>query len=140
MLATAVAPLKPLLHISSYAMKHIGRTALVVAFMLPGTVFAQAEYAANLAYLDTLVVSLGDLVAQLVPVVIALGLLAFIWGLVSFIFSSGDEEAAATGKRRMIWGVFALFVIVSVWGLVALLNQITGIEQGVGFDMPGTGL
>jgi hypothetical protein len=84
----------------------------------------------NIDYVDGIVGTLGDFIEQLVPIVIALGVLFFIWGLVQFIFASGDEAAKDEGKRKMIWGVIALFVIVSVWGLVALLNQLTGVDQG----------
>jgi len=94
----------------------------------------------ELGFFDNLVTQIGTLINALLPVVIALGLLLFIWGLVQFIFSSGDEAAKDEGKRKMIWGVIALFVIVSVWGLVELLNQITGIEQGAGYADVQTGL
>ncbi len=94
----------------------------------------------DLNYLESALDAIATLVAQLVPLAIAIGLLFFIWGIVQFIVSSGDEEARDAGKRRMVWGIIALFVIVSVWGLVGLLNELTGIEQGSGFTIPPSGL
>jgi len=94
----------------------------------------------NFNYLNSAIQQISALVNNLVPLTIALALLFFIWGLVQFILASGDEEAKTAGKRKIVWGIVALFVIISVWGLVGLLNQLTGVEQGTGFTLPDTGL
>ena len=39
--------------------------------------------------------------------------------------SVGEDKE--TGKQIMIWGIIALFVMVSVWGLVNVLSNTTGI-------------
>jgi hypothetical protein len=110
--------------------------ALSITFF-PSVTLAQGP---NLNYLDSAVESFGQLITQLIPIVIALALLVFIWGLVKFIASSGDETAKAEGKSRMVWGIIALFVIVAVWGLVGLLADITGIEVGGNIDAPGVNI
>jgi uncharacterized membrane protein len=112
---------------------------LPFAFTASAAVPALAA-APDLGYFDQFVALLGTLIGALIPVVIALGLLLFIWGMVQFIFASGDEAAKEEGKRKMIWGVITLFVIVSVWGLVALLNQLTGVGQGAVYQPVQTGL
>jgi hypothetical protein len=45
-----------------------------------------------------------------------------------FIGKVGDEKARIEGKRRMVWGIVSLFMIISVWGFVALIQNISGIE------------
>lgn len=62
-----------------------------------------------------------DGIEQLIPVVIGLTLLVFLWGLTKFIFSAGDEKNIQAGKDLMIWGVIGLFVMVSVWGIVNIV-------------------
>jgi uncharacterized membrane protein YidH (DUF202 family) len=66
--------------------------------------------------------SLG-LVNSVIILLIGLAMLYFIWGIVEFIGKSGDEEGRKEGKSKMIWGIIALFVIVSMWGLVGLLTN-----------------
>lgn len=108
------------------------------AFALPFAPFvAFGASAVDVGYFTQLITAVQGIITTLVPLVIALGLLFFIWGLVQFIFASGDEAAKDEGKRKMIWGVVALFVIVSVWGLVALLNQLTGVAAGGTATLPG---
>jgi len=116
------------------------KVAPFAATLLPLFAFAQSNTNADLGFVDNLVTQVGDLVALLIPVVIAIGLLFFLWGLVQYIAASGDEAAKEEGKRKMIWGVIALFVIVSVWGLVALVGQLTGVNQGSTFAPVNTGL
>lgn len=94
---------------------------------LPNLALAQGP---NLNYIQNAIDQFSFLIEQLIPIVIGLGLLFFIWGLVQFILASGSEEAKEVGKRRMIWGILTLFVIVSVWGLVQLLAEISGVQLG----------
>jgi len=61
------------------------------------------------------------LLNSLVPIIMGLLLLVFIWGLASFLRSDGDTESQKNGKRIMTWGVLGVFIAVSVWGLVNLL-------------------
>ena len=60
----------------------------------------------------------------------------FFWGLVKFIFAAGNEESKADGKKIMIWGVVALFVMVSVWGLVRFIAETFDVSQNSSVDVP----
>jgi hypothetical protein len=78
----------------------------------------------------------GSLANSAIPIVLTLGLVIFLWGLVRFMAASGNEQAIAEGKRLMVWGVITLFVMVSVWGLVAFITQITGVTQVESVNLP----
>lgn len=62
------------------------------------------------------------LFSQLIPIFFAIALIVFIWGLVQFLLANGSEDKTEDGKRIMIWGIIALFVMASVWGLVNFLR------------------
>ncbi len=72
---------------------------------------------------------IGNIIKILIPISAALALLFFFWGLALFIKNSGGDDAHLEGRRKMIWGVIALFVIVSVWGLVEFVGNELGIDQ-----------
>jgi hypothetical protein len=58
----------------------------------------------------------------LVPVIFAIAFIVFIFGVFQyFIMGRGSEEAAASGRALMVWGLIGFFVMVSVWGLVNIL-------------------
>lgn len=88
--------------------------------LMPAVAFAQ-----DLSNLQTLLESIGGLVDTALPIVVAIGLLAFFWGLVKYIFT----EAKEAGTKLMIWGLVALFVMVSVWGLVNFIGDSLGVDD-----------
>ncbi|MDP3763843.1 MAG: hypothetical protein Q8Q92_04385 [bacterium] len=64
-----------------------------------------------------------DLIQVVIPVIAGLALLVFFWGLFKFILRvGGDEKAVTEGKSLMIWGLIALFVLVSIWGIMRFLS------------------
>jgi len=65
----------------------------------------------------------GRIVGQLIPIVLALAVLAFIWGLVKFVANAGNEQGREEGKQVMLWGIIALFVAVSIWGIVEFIRK-----------------
>lgn len=89
--------------------------------------------------LRDLIESLGDIVNLATPVIVGIALLAFFWGLAKFIFSAGDEEKRESGKHIMIWGIVALFVIVSIWGIVRFIGDALDIEEGGEIETPRVG-
>lgn len=56
----------------------------------------------------------------LIPVLIGLGLLMFIYGVTKYIVVP-DAEARKEAKDVIVYGIVILFVMVSVWSLVRLL-------------------
>ncbi len=84
--------------------------------------------AADLEYFGGLFGSAQEILNLLLPLVLTLALIFFFWSMALFILNAGDPEARSRAMHQMIWGVIVLFVMVSVWGLVGLLNQITGID------------
>lgn len=72
---------------------------------------------------DGLVTQLLNYIKLLVPFIIALALLVFLWGIFKLVFAGGSEVDVKEGTKFMTWGVVSLFVMVSVWGLVAILTK-----------------
>lgn len=58
---------------------------------------------------------------QIVPILVGFALVIFLWGIFKFIKNGGDEKAREEGKQIMLWGVIGLFVMLCVWGFVAIL-------------------
>ncbi|HVV14881.1 MAG TPA: hypothetical protein VHD55_00510 [Candidatus Paceibacterota bacterium] len=102
------------------------KTALIssLLFALPAFAFAQVQ--GN--NLQGLIAWLGDTLNMLIPVLIALALVAFFWGLVRYVWGAGGE-GAADGKSIMIAGLLGLFIMVSVWGIIKLAQNTLGVNN-----------
>jgi hypothetical protein len=68
--------------------------------------------------LVTLLKNINNLLSYVVPVLISLGVIAFMWGVVMYLFGKDKDN----GRMFMVWGIIALFVMTSVWGLVGILR------------------
>jgi hypothetical protein len=86
--------------------------------------------------LQSLIASVQGIVNSLIPILFAVGVLVFFWGIVRYIFAAGNEGAKAEGKQVMIWGVIALFVMSAVWGLVTLIRQTLGVGDQSTIQVP----
>ena len=73
---------------------------------------------------DVLCYITGIINSSVIPLIFALATVMFIWGVVQFFIINADEEKKkAQGKQFMIWGIIALAVMLSVWGLVGILGD-----------------
>ena len=49
------------------------------------------------------------------------GLAYFLYGVLKYLRKSSDETEREEGRQMMLYGIIALFVMVSVWGLVGVV-------------------
>lgn len=113
-------------------MKKIAVLGLSISALAPSVALA--------ATVDSVLDKTGNLIGTATPIIVALALLYFFWGLARYILNSGDEEKKAEGRNIMIWGIIALFVMISVWGLVNILANTFSVNDGSRIDIPSVTL
>ncbi len=84
----------------------------------------------QISNIQQLILGVTSLVKMLIPLVAGIALLVFFWGLAKFVLHADSEDAREEGRRLMFWGIIALFVMISVWGLVYFIGSALGIGQG----------
>lgn len=83
--------------------------------------------------------TISNVIGQATPIVIALALLGFFWGLAIYIFNAGDEKKKTQGRSIMIYGILALFIMLSVFGIIGALQatfNIRGSQVLTSQDIP----
>lgn len=108
----------------------VKKTILALIILAPGAALAAPRTFSELADLITNLINGG------IGVALILGIVIYFWGIVSTIphQSKGDGERLRT---HIVWGIAALFIMFSVWGILALLrNTLFG---GGAYDMGGGG-
>lgn len=59
----------------------------------------------------------------LVPGAIALEIILLIAGIIIYVANGDNEGKRKEGSQFMLWGLLAIFVTLSVWGLVAIIRN-----------------
>lgn len=93
-----------------------------VSLAFPLVSFAQDP---ALSTVTRMVNAVRGIVEVLIPIVFGLGVLAFFWGLVRYLFAADHDKEQA--KKTMLWGIVAIFVMASVWGLVRFIQSTFGV-------------
>lgn len=97
----------------------LGSLTLITS-TLPVVVYGQATID------DLLTNSIGFVETYLVNLAFAATFLFFIYGVARYILADADD-AKASGRQLMIWGTLGIFVVSSIWGLIAVLNRTIGL-------------
>src|SRR3989344_7678054 len=63
-----------------------------------------------------------------VRTIFAAALVVFIWGVVQYMVNAGNSEKREEGRKFIIWGLVAFFVMLSIWGIINILATTFGID------------
>jgi len=66
----------------------------------------------------------------LLRLLVALTLFVFLFGLMKYMYKGQEsDQARSEGRKLMLWGIVGLFVMTSVWALVAILSNLIGHDK-----------
>lgn len=102
-------------------------TITLILFATPSLVFA---FPSDLKGVIEMFTNIG---LSIIPFLGAVAFLVFVWGVARFIRSAGNEKEIKDSKNLLIWGIIGLFVLVTIWGIIAFLSS----EFGFGSGTPG---
>lgn len=57
----------------------------------------------------------------IIPFIIGLTVFFIIWKIVVYIIHAGEEEKRTEAKHFVLWGIIAIFCMLSIWGFVNIL-------------------
>jgi hypothetical protein len=100
----------------------------IAAYLLPVMALAQTGAA-------EIIGKVSDILNMLIPLIIGLAVVYFIWGILKYV-TAGEGDSKAEARSVMIYGIIAIFVMVSVWGLVNLLVGTFELDNTIPSDIP----
>ncbi|MBP9701270.1 MAG: hypothetical protein KBD54_02650 [Candidatus Pacebacteria bacterium] len=107
-----------------------GNTALGGGSQSSASELSQCSKIKFMSLLDILIWIKCIIVVAIIPLIFALALLFFLWGVMKFIGAS-DSTKKEEGKKFIIAGIIGLFVMTSLWGIIKILGTTLGIESTV---------
>lgn len=57
---------------------------------------------------------------------VALAVIYFLYGAAKFVYDLNDPEKKTFGKSHLLWGMVGLFIILSIGGILPIINGILG--------------
>ncbi len=63
----------------------------------------------------------SEIIDPLIWFLFVLGLLYFFYGVWELVRGAESEEARATGRQHIMWGVIGMFIMISFWGIMNLI-------------------
>jgi hypothetical protein len=105
--------------------------------LLPAVANAQTpsvSLSGTSATLSSMERNIVGIMNSLIPVLAASAIVFFFYGLIRYIYHSGDAKGRATGRSAIIWGLIGLFVIFALYGILNFL----GYNLGLSYSTPGT--
>jgi len=78
-----------------------------------------------------------NLIAKGMGVLYAAAFAIFFYGIVIFILNTEDDKKRAEGKEWMKWGIVALFVMLTLWGIVGILVNTFQVSPLLIPQLPG---
>ncbi len=119
------------------SLKFITGSALLM--LSPLMVSAQIATNPNAGNFGVLLKNILTVVNELViPFIIGIGFLVFVWGMFQFFIAGGsNDEAKEKGKSLMIYATLGFVLIIVFWGIINLLTSSTGLDNKSIQNTPG---
>lgn len=80
--------------------------------------------------LDILIWIKCIIVVAVIPFIFAAAFVLFLWGVLKFIAAT-DAPKREEGKKFIVNGLIALFVMVSIWGIISIIGTTLGTKSTV---------
>lgn len=109
--------------------RFVASSVFVVSFCAPFLAAAQGiNMGAITPYSDSIISIINTV---LVPVLIAVAFIVFLYGVYKyFIFGAAEEKSREEGRQWVMWGIIGFVVILSVWGLVNIVISTLNLSSG----------
>ncbi len=108
-------------------MKKLIFLANILVLAIPFIALADSSGATTI---KDIIIDATSIVKLVINLLMPLALAVFLWGVVKYIFSSGDEEKRKTAKDYIIYGLIGLFVLVAFVGIINVVASTLGVSTG----------
>lgn len=92
--------------------------------------------AAAAATLEDVLATIKRLANTIVPLFMVIAVAVFLWGIIRYITSAGDEEKQKAARGYIIYGLIGIFVMVAFWGIIQVVASTFGVTTGGTIPLP----
>jgi len=98
----------------------IAASSMIIAYIQD--IFSNTSSGALVSFIDRVKGTLN----LVIGVLFSLVTVYFIWGVIQYVRSGGNEEKLTEGKRHMVWGIIGMAIMAGAWGIATMIaNYVT---------------
>jgi len=76
--------------------------------------------------------TIGFINGVLIPFIIGIGFLFFVWGMFQYFIAGGaNDDKKEKGKSLMIYATLGFVLIITFWGIINLLTTSSGLNDNL---------
>ena len=91
---------------------------------------AFTPFVAFAATLQDMLFTVSKAIDFTIPMLMALAILIFLWGIVKYILASGDPAKEKAARSSIIYGLLGVLVLVAFWGIIQIVTNTFDIDTG----------
>lgn len=103
----------------------------IIFFSVFTQVHAQQDFDFSTGTFSGLVKYLVGFANMLVPLIMAVALVVFLWGVVKTMYHADDPKQRREGAMYLLYGIIAFTVISGLWGIVYFLGDLFGLSNAI---------
>lgn len=70
--------------------------------------------------------------AYVIPAILSIGFLVFVWGIFQyFILGGANDEAKESGKSLIMYAIAGFVLIIAFWGIINIVSNGIGLEKDI---------
>ena len=96
---------------------------------------ARQTNTADLSFVSSLLAQIGGIVKMLPPILMGVAVVAFFWFLIRYFITDAAEDKSKAVKN-MGYSLAAIFVMVTLWGIIAFFGDAIGLNPNVQVSAP----
>ncbi|MEI6843602.1 MAG: hypothetical protein WCK48_03830 [bacterium] len=90
------------------------------------------SYGAMFEGLSGALTSIKTILNGMIPVIFGLAFVYFFWGIAQFVLKdAGNDKTRDEGKKKILWSIIALFIMVSITGIINWIGGSLDIKTNV---------
>src|SRR3989338_1472583 len=96
-------------------------TSKTLLFILLSTAATSVFAQEKITTVPQLLTRIEGILNVIIPFIIGLAVFTILWGIFIYITKAGEEEKRTEAKLYIVWGIIAVFSMLSIWGFVNIL-------------------
>ncbi len=111
-----------LVFVPKFMLHNLHKKIIFISTALSWPVFVGAQFTLAGSTFASFIYEIVDILDLLIPVMMTAAGVVFFWGLSKVVLHSGSSTEVANGRNYILWGIIALFCLISLSAIISFVQ------------------